>query len=297
VGVYGIARNATATAGVLSMIWAAGALAEPPVTAIFYCSMAHAFLLTLQFDGAGFCGWQRQRDGHSVQAALEKALGQLAGGSVTVIAAGRTDSGVHAEGMPVSVTMPDRWTSPELLRATNSLLPDSIAVRAVRKVRAGTNARRSALNRKYRYDVGCDAAGRSPFRNKVEWSLAKPLDLGALERSAGVLRGEHDFRAFAAVGEPKPHYRCRVTEARWQQLAPGRLRFTVEADRFLYRMVRFLVGTMVQIGIGRLKEEEMARLLRLTHNQETPSPAPPEGLAFVAADYPADLFLEDGATW
>ena len=259
--------------------------------------MGHAFLLTLQFDGADFCGWQRQREGDSVQATLEGVLEQLAGHPVKAIAAGRTDAGVHAEAMPVSTTMPERWTAADLLRALNALLPPTIAISAVRRVRPGTDARRAATGRRYRYLVGTDVATRSPFRNRSEWSVGRPLDRGALDRAAGVLPGEHDFRAFAAVGEPKPHYRCRIEEAAWTERSPGRLQFTIAADRFLHHMVRFLVGTMVEIGLGRREEELMTRLLAATDNRETPPPAPPQGLAFLSAGYRDEIFLGEAAAW
>lgn len=259
--------------------------------------MGRAFLLTLQFDGTEYCGWQRQREGRSVQGEVERVLQRLAGSRVRAVAAGRTDAGVHALAMPVTIAMPERWTAAELLRAMNALLPVSIAVSAVRAVRPGTDARRSASGRRYRYDVGTDGSCRSPFRQRTEWPLGRALSLGALERAASVLPGEHDFRAFAVVGEPKPHYRCRVLEAAWHEIEPGRLRFTIAADRFLHHMVRFLVGTMVDVGLGRREEGDMARLLHRTDNSETSPPAPAAGLAFVAAWYPDDIWLEESATW
>jgi tRNA pseudouridine38-40 synthase len=267
------------------------------VGAIFRGFMGRAFLLTLQFDGTDYCGWQRQREGRSVQAEVERVLSRLAGVAVGATAAGRTDAGVHALGLPVSATMPDRWTAAELLRAANALLPDSVAVSEVRAVRPGTDARRNAAGRRYRYDVGTDGDSRSPFRRRTEWPLGRPLPLGALERAAGVLPGEHDFRAFAAVGEPKPHYRCAVLEAAWHEIGPGRLRFTVAADRFLHHMVRFLVGTMVDVGLGRREESDMAMLLTRTDNHATSPPAPAAGLTFVAAWYPEDIWLDEAATW
>jgi tRNA pseudouridine38-40 synthase len=259
--------------------------------------MSRAFLLTLQFDGTAYCGWQRQRDGCSLQAAVESVLGRLADGPVRATAAGRTDAGVHALAMPVTVAMPATWSAAELLRAANALLPASIAVRSVAAVRPEADARRSALGRRYRYDVGTDGACRSPFRSRTEWPLGVSLDLGALRRAASVLMGEHDFRAFAAVGAPKPHYRCMVCEAAWVELEPGRLRFTIAADRFLHHMVRFLVGTMVEVGAGRREEGEMVELLSQTDNQRTAAPAPAAGLAFESAWYPDDIYLGEVATW
>jgi tRNA pseudouridine38-40 synthase len=259
--------------------------------------MSRAYLLTLQFDGTAFCGWQRQREGHSVQGEVERVLSRLAGAPTKAIAAGRTDAGVHALGMPVSTTLPDRWTARELLRATNALLPGAIAVSAVRAVRDGTDARRSALGRRYRYLIGIDAASRSPFRQPTEWALGREPAFETLARAAGTILGEHDFRAFAVVGEPKPHYRCRISEAEWTRLDEARLRFTVAADRFLHHMVRFLVGTMVEIGLGRRDADDMAALLASTDNQRTAAPAPAAGLTFLSAEYPPDVFLEDAAAW
>jgi tRNA pseudouridine38-40 synthase len=113
------------------------------------------------------------------------------------------------------------------------------------------------------------------------------LDGAALASAAAPLLGEHEFRAFAAVGEPKRHYRCRVLVARWDTRPGGEgFIFTVEADRFLHRMVRFLVGTMVDVGRGRRPAGDVARLLTSATNADTSPPAPPEGLYFVGARYP-----------
>ena len=259
--------------------------------------MERALLLFLEFDGTEFCGWQRQTHGRSVQLVLEGALSELAGRECKAVAAGRTDAGVHALAMPVSVTMPQRWTCREMLRALNAILPSEIAVREVRAVVPGTDARRSALERRYRYEVGIDAASRSPFRSRSEWHVTKPLALDAMQRAADALSGEHDFRAFAAVGEPKPHYDCAVSEAHWQQPDATRLRFTVAANRFLHHMVRLLVGTMVDIGLGQRPERDMAALLLRRDNSDTSPPAPAAGLFFVSARYPDTCFLNERAAW
>jgi tRNA pseudouridine38-40 synthase len=259
--------------------------------------MERALLLFLEFDGTDFCGWQRQTRGRSVQMVLEGALSELAGSSRKAVAAGRTDAGVHALALPVSVTMPERWTCSELLRALNAILPREMAVREVRAVSPGTDARRSALERRYRYDIGIDPAARSPFRSRTEWALPKPLSQDAMQRAADLLPGEHDFRAFAAVGEPKPHYDCTVSEARWQQPDATTIRFVVAADRFLHHMVRMLVGTMVDIGLGRRPEGDMAILLHRRDNRETSPPAPAAGLSFLSARYPENCFLNERAAW
>jgi tRNA pseudouridine38-40 synthase len=259
--------------------------------------MERTLLLFLEFDGTDFCGWQRQPHGRSVQLVLEGALSRLAGRPSKAVAAGRTDAGVHATAMPVSVSMPVRWTCHELLRALNAILPREIAVREVRRVVDGTDARRGALGRRYRYTVGVDAAARSPWRSRTEWVLARPLRHDAMQRSADRLHGEHDFRAFAAVGEPKPHYDCTITEAVWDDTDPGRLQFTIAADRFLHHMVRLLVGTMVDIGLGRRDEADLTSLLDRRDNRDTSPAAPAAGLTFLSARYPEHLFLPERAAW
>jgi tRNA pseudouridine38-40 synthase len=256
--------------------------------------MRRSFLALLHFDGTGFLGWQRQAAGRTVQAELETVLERLTGAPVKATAAGRTDAGVHALGLATSFLMPERWHAPEVRRALNALLPADVWVADVREMRAGFHARREAESRRYRYQIGCDAAAESPFRRRFEWPLGRPLDLPALARCAAVIAGEHDFRAFAAKGEPKPHYRCDVREARWEPRGDGTgLVLHIEADRFLHHMVRLLVGTMADVALGRRPADDMAELLTRRDNSATSPPAPPQGLYFVAARYPAACFAAD----
>jgi tRNA pseudouridine38-40 synthase len=256
--------------------------------------MSRTFLATLQFDGTGFVGWQRQPAGRSVQVEFERVLERLFGHRAVAHAAGRTDAGVHALGLGVSFPAPVTWAATDLHRALNALLPRDCWVERIHPMQSGFHARKSACSRRYRYDVGTDAASASPFRRPFEWPLARPLDLAALQAAATLLHGEHDFRAFAAKGEPKPHYRCRLAVAEWTERAEGRgVSFHVEADRFLHHMVRMLVGTMVDIGVARRPLSDIEMLLERGDNHETSAPAPPQGLYFVSAAYPPELYLSD----
>jgi tRNA pseudouridine38-40 synthase len=253
--------------------------------------MSRTFLAELQFDGGRYLGWQRQASGRTVQAEFESVLERLAGRRVVAHGAGRTDAGVHALGMGVSFSLPAKWEADTARRALNALLPRDCWVARVRSVQAGFHARKSALGREYRYDVGTDQASMSPFRRPYEWALGRPLDLALMRQASAALLGEHDFRAFAAKGEPKPHYQCTVRTAEWRDRgAAAGCSFHVAADRFLHHMVRMLVGTMVDIGLGRRAVEEMTALLARPDNSETSPPAPPEGLYFVSAAYPAEAF-------
>ncbi len=251
----------------------------------------------MHYDGAGFVGWQRQPQGRTVQAEVEAVLERLLGCRTPATAAGRTDAGVHALGQGVGFTPPERWADQVegLRRALNALLPRDIWVEQVHAMRSGFHARRSATARRYRYVIGTDEASRSPFRRPYEWALGsgRSLDLGLLGRAAEALPGEHEFRglARAAGAAPKPDYRCRVALAEWAPRADGTgVTFTIEADRFLHRMVRFLVGAMVDVALGRRPPSDFPRLLAARDNQAASPPAPPQGLYLVAVRYPSDLY-------
>ena len=254
--------------------------------------MSRTFLAILHYDGTGFVGWQRQPTGRSVQAEFERVLERLFSRRTVAHAAGRTDAGVHALGQGVSFGAPLTWSASDMHRALNALLPQDCWVEAVQPMQTGFHARKSAISRRYRYDIGLDAAGASPFRRRFEWALARPLDMGLLGEAASLIKGEHDFRAFAAKGN-KPHHRCRLSLAEWRPRVDRRgVSFQVEADRFLHHMVRMLVGTMVDVGLGRRPLGDITALLARGDNQATSPPAPPQGLYFLAATYPPELFLD-----
>jgi tRNA pseudouridine38-40 synthase len=271
--------------------------------------MSRTYLALLHYDGRDFVGWQRQPESRTVQAEFERVVERLCGRRVVAHGAGRTDAGVHALGLGVSFTVPDRWTGEQLRRALNGLLPRDCWVERVSAMTVGFHARKSATGRRYRYAIGTDEAANSPFRRPYEWALGRPLDRGLLEVAAATIVGTHEFRAFAVrkpVSEqevqatsgahPGRPYECTVRSARWESRGGDQgVQFHVVADRFLHHMVRFLVGTMVDIALGRRPINDMTTLLASTDNQATSPPAPPQGLYFVAAEYPDACFAGEGS--
>jgi tRNA pseudouridine38-40 synthase len=258
--------------------------------------MSRTYLALLHYDGRDFAGWQRQPESRTVQAELERVLERLCERRIVAHAAGRTDAGVHALGMGVSFTVPEKWSASALRRALNSLLPRDCWVERLLPMRAGFHARKSATGRRYRYEIGTDEAAASPFRRPYEWALGRHLDGELLEEAAATIAGEHRFRAFAvrkeSDGDGHP-YRCHVRLAHWEPRSGGcGHSFHIAADRFLHHMVRFLVGTMVDIALGRRPRDDMATLLASMDNQATSPPAPPQGLYFVTAEYPEECYLE-----
>jgi tRNA pseudouridine38-40 synthase len=253
-------------------------------------AVSRTFLATLHYDGTGFVGWQRQPAGRSVQSEFERVLERLFGRRTVAHAAGRTDAGVHAIGQGVSFSAPAKWDALALRRALNALLPRECWVQSVHLMHPGFHARKSALTRRYRYDIGTDDGSASPFRRGFEWALGRPLDVESMQRGARAILGEHDFRAFAAKGD-KLHHRCRILRGEWELRPEGRgVSFYIEADRFLHHMVRMLAGTLVDVGLGRRKVGDVEMLLQRHDNTATSPPAPAQGLYFVAVTYPPELF-------
>lgn len=252
--------------------------------------------LVLHYDGAEFAGWQRQPDQRTVQGVLEDALGQLCGTPTPVLGAGRTDAGVHARGQAAGVRVPPAWEPVRLRRALNGMLPRDVWVSAAHDMQPAFHARFSATARRYRYQLGLDDGAHSPFRRRWEWAPRVPIALAELDAAAAKLPGEHGFRAFAVRGTAPDtdEHRCVVRAASWHRREGG-LTFEIEANRFLHHMVRFLVGTMVEIGSGRRPLSDITRLLEAAKNDDVSPPAPPHALFLDAVEYPANLYLRPPA--
>jgi len=240
--------------------------------------------LTVHYDGSGFHGWQFQPDQRTVQGELESALSRLADRPRSVVGSGRTDTGVHATGQVAAVDMPVGWTPQELHRALNAILPRDVWVQEVHRVRPDFHPRFDARARTYVYRVGTEAEARSPFHRPWCWALCEPVDAAALDAAAVHLVGEHSFLAFAKAGQPQRGDRCTVATAAWARWELGPV-FTITADRYLHHMVRYLVGTMVDIARGRRSPDDLPALLDSRPGLETSPPAPPEGLFLARVEY------------
>lgn len=257
--------------------------------------------LVLHYDGHAFAGWQVQPAQRTVQGVLEAALASFCGDGdrVRVTGAGRTDAGVHARGQVAGITVGERWTAEKMRRVLNDKLPDDLWVAAAREMRPGFHARYDAVDRRYSYTVGLGDDAASPFRRR--WALpwdagARPLDRQALDWCAARTMGTHRFWGFAVRGTAPEgdDHACTVRLARWRDAEPARgegLVFDIAANRFLHHMVRFLVGTMLEVASGARPRAEFAALLDADRNDEVSPPAPPEGLCLEEVTYPDDLYL------
>ena len=260
---------------------------EPPAT--------HRLKLTVHYDGAAFHGWQLQPDRRTVQGDLEAALSRLADTPTSIMGAGRTDAGVHATGQVAAVDMPAHWSAPELLRSLNAVLSADVWVADVQPVSSDFHPRYDATARRYLYRIGLAPESASPFHARWCWPLRAVLDHGELQAAADLVVGEHSFRAFAKAGQPERGERCDVAEAAWERWDLG-VELSITADRYLHHMVRYLVGTMVDVARGRRPLEDVSRLLANEPEVVTSPPAPPEGLYLSEVRYPPSSTNESPET-
>jgi len=247
-----------------------------------------SFCLTLEYDGAGFVGWQRQAHGRSVQGTLEEALCRLARRKVAVVGAGRTDAGVHAEGQVASVRLETRLDAATLLRALNANLPRDLAVVVAREAPDDFHARFHARAKLYRYRVW-NGEARSPLRGPRQHHVPQPLDVPAMVKGAVHLEGCHDFASFQGAGSDVKSTVRILHRVCVEGAAGGEVSFEVAGDGFLRHMVRNIVGTLLEVGGGRRAPDSLPALLQARERGQAGPTAPAHGLALVHVDYAAQI--------
>jgi tRNA pseudouridine38-40 synthase len=237
----------------------------------------------VEYDGTDFSGWQRQEGQRTVQLVIEDAIRQVVGESVFVRAAGRTDAGVHADGQVVSFDLVQPMPAHGLLRGVNSILPPDAALVEVTEAAPDFDARFSARGKVYRYTVWNHFV-RSPRRARTAWHVRQVLDMDAMRAAAALLVGEHDFRAFRASDCDR-----RTTRRLVRGLEVDRqgaiVTFDVEATAFLKNMVRILVGTLIDVGRGRLEPAIVSRMLETGDRTAGGMTAPACGLTLLRVIY------------
>jgi tRNA pseudouridine38-40 synthase len=234
------------------------------------------------YDGTNYSGYQRQANAPTVQAALEAALARVTGEEVTILAAGRTDAGVHAAGQTIAFDTAWRHGLDDLVRALNAVLPDDVSARSVEEAEPAFHPRYDARSRIYRYSLYLSSI-RCPLVRRYSLHVASSLDRAAMQRGAQALVGEHDFAAFGRPPQGRSTVR-RVISADWTGQLPG-VHFTIEANAFLYRMVRSIVGTLLDVGRGKLSVDDFVRILQSQDRGRAGPTAPPHGLCLMEVIY------------
>jgi tRNA pseudouridine38-40 synthase len=240
---------------------------------------------TLEYDGAGFAGWQAQAGGQrTVQDEFEAAIERVTGQRLRVAAAGRTDAGVHALGQVASARIQTELPPATLRRALNQGLPKDLAVVAAERAADDFHARYSAVGKLYRYRVW-NAATRSPLRSARAHWVARKLDAPAMSKAAEAFVGRHDFAALQAAGSDVESTLRTLKRLEVEQESPGELVFWAEADGFLRHMVRNLVGTLLEVGSGRRSIDSMTELLACGDRRRAGPTAPAAGLTLMRVFY------------
>ncbi|UCE63492.1 MAG: tRNA pseudouridine(38-40) synthase TruA [Nitrospirota bacterium] len=235
--------------------------------------------LTLEYDGTAYAGWQRQPDQPTVQSVLEKVLAQITQTSLSTMAAGRTDAGVHALGQVVSFRSEKAMTVSEWRRALNGLLPRDIAVQAIEVAPENFHPRYNAIGKIYEYQI-LNSPYRSALNHHRVWHIPKPLDVAAMDLASNFFLGKHDFSSFQCSPTDNENPLCLIERCAVTHKSPL-LVITIQADRFLKQMVRTMVGTLVEVGQGHRMPSDIKGILQRADRRSAGKTAPPHGLYLV----------------
>jgi len=247
-------------------------------------SSPKTFKLIIEYDGSGFHGWQRQKKDRTVQETIENALAVMTREQVAVIGSGRTDAGVHALGQAAGFKTRSRLDAEAFFNGLNSLLPGDVVIRACEQMPDDFHARFDVSSKRYRYHMLNRPIAPAIGRQFV-WHIRRPLDTTAMAEAAGILLGTHDFKAFEGTGSPRDHTVRTVTDSTVKETGGGNLTYDIEANGFLRFMVRNIVGTLVEVGLGKIDPQTMLTILLSKDRSQAGATAPPQGLFLVDVAY------------
>ena len=246
------------------------------------------YFIYFSYDGAAYHGWQVQPNAITVQQVLEEALAKLVRQPVPLVGAGRTDAGVNAACMVAHGDFPCEADCAQLVYKLNKILPPDIAVSDVRRVKDDAHARFDALSRRYNYRV---VTAKSPFARRYACRVLPGVDFEAMNRAAEILYEYTDFTSFSKLHTDVKTNNCKIMHAEWTQVNEYEWVFTIQADRFLRNMVRAVVGTLVEVGRGKMTLEGFRQVIEKKDRCSAGSSVPGHALFLVDVGYPEELFL------
>lgn len=240
-------------------------------------------MLTIEYDGTGYHGWQSQKNALAIQDVIEGALKKITGEDIRLTGSGRTDAGVHALGQVANFHTSSSIPPEKFSYALNSHLPDDIVIKKSAEVSESFHSRYDAKGKKYRYII-FNYEFPSPLMRRREWHIRRPLDREAMKKSLKYLLGKHDFSAFMSSGSSAENTVRTVMAAELKDDGQ-RIIFEITADGFLYNMVRIIVGTLAKVGTGEMVPDEMQRIIESCDRERAGSTAPAWGLYLVEVYY------------
>ena len=240
--------------------------------------------LTVCYDGSNYFGFQRQARETTIQQVLEEKLARICGEPVTVTGSGRTDAGVHARGQVISFATEGTIPTPNMARALNGILPEDIRALRAEEARPGFSARKDACWKKYEYRIRYTPEP-DPFTRNYAWQMKELPDIDKMNAAAAMIMGTHDFSGFQSSGSTQASPVKTIYKSCWEKDQNGTLAYHIAGNGFVYHMVRNLVWSMVQIGLGKKPTEAIAEELQLARGEFDNSPAPPQGLYLARVEY------------
>jgi len=246
--------------------------------------MSNRYFIDLSFNGTRFHGWQIQPNASTIQGVLERALHQITHLKLKTTGAGRTDSGVHAKHFIAHFNVEAEFEveTTELTFSLNAVLPTDIVIHRIFRVQDDLHARFSAIARTYEYHIVSD---KDPFRHEFVYQYSGKLNLEKMNKAAQMLLHFKDFTSFSKLHSQTMTNDCKIREAMWRQIGPEII-FRIRANRFLRDMVRALVGTMLQVGTGKLKPEEIEQIIHAKDRSKAGPSVPARGLILSSIEYP-----------
>jgi tRNA pseudouridine38-40 synthase len=250
----------------------------------------YRYFIELSYLGKNYCGWQVQPNANTVQAEVNRSLSLVLREKISTIGAGRTDTGVHASYFVAhfDTLNPIKQPISGLIHSLNEVLPNDIAIKRIRSVNPDAHARFSALSRTYKYFI---VNAKNPFSIDTAWYIKLNLAVDTMQSASDKLLSFTDFTSFSKVGSDVKTNNCKVTQAIWQ-IDGEMLVFTVKADRFLRNMVRAIVGTLVDVGRGKLSVDDFVKIVELKNRGAAGTSAPACGLFLTDIEYPDDIYAE-----
>lgn len=239
--------------------------------------------LTIEYDGTNYHGWQVQDNAHTVQAELENAILRITGERVRITGSGRTDTGVHALGQVAHFETSSMIPAEKFRKALSAVLPLDVAVISSEEVDFDFHSRFSATRKTYEYRI-LNRQIRSPLMEKRVWHIKEALDFKVLSQAAEAFLGTHDFSSFCASGRSISNFERTIHLSEWSE-RQGLLVYSVCGNGFLYNMVRIMVGTMIEAGLGKITPESISDILTEKNRNLAGITAPPQGLYLVEVHY------------
>lgn len=246
------------------------------------------YFFEITYNGSSYAGWQSQANATGVQTVVEDALSKLFRTSVKIVGSGRTDTGVHCAQQFFHTDIEESFNPDDLIHRLNSFLPRDIAIRSIRKVKPNASARYDAIARSYEYHI---TTVKDPLLIGLALHYFKPVNIQTMNRAAALLRGEHDFECFSKVKTDVNHFLCNIKKAAWKKEG-NRLVFTITANRFLRGMVRAIVGTLLDVGTGKISVQDFKQIISSKDRKKAGANVDPHGLYLVQVKYPKSVFID-----